>query len=186
MSKRHATSTLWHGVLMEIFELGVLLTGNSGIGKSELALDLISRGHRLIADDTPELSRISPHVIQGCCPINLCDFLEVRGLGILNIRRLFGDQAVKQRKRIHLIIHLLASEEQNLNAEARLQGIHSQCTILGVNLPKISLPIAPGRNLAVLVECAVRNHHLHRKGYHADQDLAQRLQKEISSQAPCG
>jgi HPr kinase/phosphorylase len=177
--------TLVHGELLEIFGLGLLITGASGIGKSELALELISRGHRLVADDTPQLTRVAAHVIMGTCPVSLRDFLEVRGLGILNIRRMFGDSAIKRNKRVRLIIHLERIEEVSLSAETRLQGARHSRRILGVSIPEITLPIAPGRNLAVLVECAVRDHIQRLNGYHAEQDLAERLQKEITVTSPC-
>ncbi len=176
-------SILWHGVLLEVFGMGVLLTGDSGIGKSELALELISHGHRLIADDAPELTQIDPHTLQGCCPEALHGFLEVRGLGLLNIDRLFGAKAIKRCQRVGLLICLRQAHE--LNSQERLQGCRKQCTILGVNIPQINLPILPGRNLAVWVECAVRDQQLRLEGYHADQDLAQRLQQQMLKSTPC-
>jgi HPr kinase/phosphorylase len=174
-----------HGELLEVFGLGLLITGASGIGKSELALELISRGHRLIADDTPELIRIAPNVIEGSCPPSLCGFLEVRGLGVLNIRRMFGDSAIKRNKRIRLIIHLVRLEEAAIPAEARLNGARIKRRILDVHIPTINLPIAPGRNLAVLVECAVRDHIQRLGGYSADEDLIERLQREMVSATVC-
>jgi HPr kinase/phosphorylase len=177
--------TLVHGELLEVFGLGLLITGASGIGKSELALELISRGHRLVADDTPQLTRVAASVIMGTCPVSLRDFLEVRGLGIVNIRRMFGDSAIKRNKRVRLIIHLERIEEVSLPAETRLQGTRHSRQILDVNIPEITLPIAPGRNLAVLVECAVRDHIQRLNGYHAEQDLAERLQKEMMVTLPC-
>jgi HPr kinase/phosphorylase len=178
-------STLIHGEFLEVFGLGVLITGESGTGKSELALELISRGHRLIADDTPELARVAANVIEGTCPASLRDFLEVRGLGILNIRRMFGESAIKRNKRVRLIIHLMRSEEVLLSADMRLQGARANRYLLAVSIPEITLPIAPGRNLAVLVECAVRDHIQRLNGYHAEQDLSARLQKEMVETPPC-
>jgi HPr kinase/phosphorylase len=173
-------STLVHGELLEIFGLGVLITGASGTGKSELALELISRGHRLIADDTPQLVRVAPNVLEGTCPPALRDFLEVRGLGILNIRRMFGDSAIKRNKRIRLIVHLVRAEEMDLPAELRLHGARVSREILAVHVPQLSLPIAAGRNLAVLIECAVRDHIQRLHGYYADQELTDRLQQEMT------
>lgn len=178
-------STVVHGELLEVFGLGVLITGGSGIGKSELALELISRGHRLIADDAPTLTRVASTVLEGTCPPALSDLLEVRGLGILNIRRMFGDSAIKRNKRVRLILHLVKMEEISPPADARLQGMRENRAILGVGVPAITLPIAPGRNLAVLVECAVRDHILRLSGYRAEEDLMTRMQKAMAEAVPC-
>lgn len=178
-------SLLFHGELLEIFGLGVMLMGDSGIGKSELALELVSRGHRLIADDTIRLRRVAVGVLEGTCPLNLRDFLEVRGLGIINIRRTFGDSAIKRNKRVRLIIHLMRQENITLSPQHRLQGAREMRNLLDVQLPSLTLPVASGRNLAVLAECAVHDHIQRLSGYCADQDLAQRLQQEMTSVQPC-
>lgn len=178
-------STVVHGELLEVFGLGVLITGGSGIGKSELALELLSRGHRLIADDTPSLTRVAPNVLEGSCPPTLSDLLEVRGLGILNIRRMFGDSAIKRNKRVRLIVELVKLEEIQSSAESRLHGLRDSRIILGVSVPMITLPIAPGRNLAVLVECAVRDHILRLGGYRAEEDMMARMTHAMARTAPC-
>lgn len=174
-----AGSITLHGVYMEVMGSGVLLQGESGIGKSELALELISRGHRLVADDAPEFNRIAPDTINGICPPVLCDFLEVRGLGVLNIRSLFGDSAIKTNKYLRLIISLQKMSEAELLQMDRLRGSSRTRTILEVEIPEITLPVAPGRNLAVAVETAVRNHILKHKGYDAAEDFIQRQQRML-------
>ncbi len=178
-------ATVVHGELLEVFGLGMLITGASGIGKSELALELVSRGHRLIADDTPELIRVAPNVLEGSCPPALWGFLEVRGLGILNVRRMFGDSAIKRNKRVRLIINLVRLEEAMIPAELRLNGSRIKRRILDVDIPALNLPIAPGRNLAVLVECAVRDYIQRLGGYYADQDLTELLQDEMADEGVC-
>lgn len=163
-----------HGVLMEVLGVGVLIMGDASVGKSELALELVARGHRLVADDAPEFARIAPDMLRGRCPRMLQDFLEVRGLGILNIRAMFGDSAIKQTRNLRLIIRLQDMDEQLMAQMDRLRGSRATRTILGVELPEVTLPVAPGRNLAVLVETAVRNHILQLKGYDASDVFIQR------------
>lgn len=162
-----------HGVFMEVISVGVLLKGKSSVGKSELALELISRGHRLIADDAPEFSRLSPEIISGRCPELLKDFLEVRGIGVLNIREMYGDGAIKLSKYLRLIIELVPQEEFNPNID-RLNYSNSYEAVLGVNIPVITLQMAPGRNLAVMVEAAVRTYKLKNQGYDANIDFIER------------
>ena len=175
-----ADKVIMHGVFMEVLGIGVLLTGDSGVGKSELALELVSRGNRLIADDSPEFSRIAPDTLNGTCPALLRDFLEVRGLGVLNVRAMFGDNAIKNNKYLRLIIHLEKMSDEALRNMDRLQGTHSICKILEVEVPKTSLPVALGRNLAVLVEGAVRNHILSFSGYGAANDFAERHRQHMA------
>lgn len=153
-----------HGVFMEIFSIGVLITGESGAGKSELALELISRGHRLVADDAPEFTQIAPDVLDGTCPEILQEMLEVRGLGVMNIRQMFGDTAVKRNKYLRLIVHLVKAGDTDSGSMARITGQSDSRRILGLDVPVFTLPVAAGRNLAVLTEAAVRLHILRIKG----------------------
>ena len=168
-----------HGVFMEVMSMGVLVTGESGIGKSELALELITRGHRLIADDAPVFTRIAPDILSGACPPVLQKFLEVRGLGVLNIRAMFGDSAIKQTKYLRLIVHLEKMDHSHLASMDRLEGSYSSCNLLGVEIPQITVPVAPGRSLAILVEAAVRNHLLRLKGYDASRDFSDLQQRKL-------
>ncbi len=168
-----------HGVFMEVMGTGVLITGVSSIGKSELALELLTRGHRLIADDATEFSRIAPDVLNGTCPEMLRDFLEVRGLGILNVRAMFGASAIKQDRNLRLIIVL--QEMGEAAAMDRLHGSRRMRTIMEVEIPEITLPVGPGRNLAVLVEAAVRNHILNVKGYDASQAFIERQKQRLEN-----
>ncbi|MCW9012641.1 MAG: HPr(Ser) kinase/phosphatase [Gammaproteobacteria bacterium] len=163
-----------HGVFMEVMGTGVLITGESSIGKSELALELITRGHRLIADDAAIFTRVGPGVLIGSCPEVLTDFMEVRGLGVLNIRAMYGENAIKKNKYLRLIIrmeHMSIEDQQQLD---RLYGTRTMHTILDVGVPEIMLPVASGRNLAVMVEAAVRNHILMEHGHNASEEFIQR------------
>jgi HPr kinase/phosphorylase len=169
-----------HGVFLEVMGMGVLLTGDASVGKSELALELITRGHRLIADDAPEFAHIAPDILLGTCPPLLREFLEVRGLGILNIRAMFGDSVIKQKKYLRLIIHLQKMSDTELARMNRLEGSHTQARLLGVSIPKITVPVASGRNLAILVESAVRLHILSLKGYDARQIFVDRQLRMIA------
>jgi HPr kinase/phosphorylase len=174
-----------HGVFLEVFSIGVLITGEPGSGKSELALELISRGHRLVADDATEFTLIAPDVIDGACPELLQDLLEVRGLGVLNIREMFGHTAVKPSKYLRLVIHLkpmLVGEETD--AMTRLTGDVSRRNVLDVEVPKITIPVAPGRNLAVLVEAAVRSHVLKSKGIDPAQTFIDRQAHQMRRLPP--
>ncbi|MCM8855620.1 MAG: HPr(Ser) kinase/phosphatase [Candidatus Thiodiazotropha sp.] len=173
---------LVHGVYMEVLGKGVLLSGDPAIGKSELALALISRGHCLIADDATELYKTGSNTLSGRCPKVLQDFLEVRGLGLINIRAMFGNSAIKPNKQLHLIIDLLHFDDKKLHNMDRLEGCHSTRTLLGVETPQTSLPVAAGRNLAILVETAVRQHMLMLDGYNATQDFTDRQQIYIDQE----
>ena len=154
LSKRLAPKTTIHGVFMDVLGLGVLITGESGLGKSELALELISRGHGLVADDAVELSRTAPSVIDGQCPTLLQNLLEVRGLGLLDIRTIFGETSVRRKMKLKLVVQLMRS---TADAFERLPVQDHTQEILGLPIRRVMLQVAAGRNLAVLVEAAVRN-----------------------------
>ncbi len=168
-----------HGVFMEVLGLGILLTGESGVGKSELALELLSRNHRLISDDAVEFARIAPDVLYGRCPGILCDFFEVRGLGILNARAMFGENAVRREKTLRLIVHLERMKRQRFARIDRLQAEQKTRTILDVAVPEVTLVVAPGRNLAVLVEAAARNHILRMRGIDPLAELTRRQEQAM-------
>lgn len=182
LNERLAESSILHGVFMEVHGMGVLLSGESGIGKSELALDLINRGHRLIADDAPEFSRIGPDTVRGRCPEVLRDFLEVRGLGILNIREMYGDSAIKPSKNLRLIVRLQLMNEKQIHNMDRLTRSYRSNSLLDVVIPEVIIPVAPGRSLAVLVEAATRQHIQLISGYNAAEDFIQKQQQLIQSQ----
>ena len=137
---------------------------------------------RLVADDAPEFTRIAPDIISGTCPPLLREFLEVRGLGILNIRAMFGDSSIKRTKYLRLIVHLKRMSAEQISSMDRLSGAHTNRDVLGVSISQVTVPVAPGRNLAVLVESAVRNHLLRLKGYDATEVLIERQQQAILDQ----
>jgi HPr kinase/phosphorylase len=168
-----------------VFSIGVLITGESGSGKSELALELISRGHRLVADDATEFTLIAPDVIDGTCPELLQDLLEVRGLGVLNVREMFGHTAVKPSKYLRLVVHLKPMREgEDTDGLTRLTGDVGHREIFEVQVPMITIPVAPGRNLAVLVEAAVRNHMLKSKGIDPAQTFIDRQAHQMRRLPP--
>lgn len=176
-----AVSTMKHGVFLDVYEIGVLLTGASGLGKSELALDLISRGHSLVADDAVELLRTGPEVLEGRCPPMLRDFLEVRGLGVLNIRHMFGETAIRPKKQLKLIINLVAADDEYMKRLDRLSIRTETEAILNVNIRSVTLPVAAGRNLAVLVEAAVRNYILYMRGKDSTKEFLERHQSMMKN-----
>ncbi|MBX3696603.1 MAG: HPr(Ser) kinase/phosphatase [Dokdonella sp.] len=174
-----------HGVLMEVNSIGVLITGESGTGKSELALELITRGHRLVADDAPEFTLIAPDVIDGTCPEMLRDLLEVRGLGVLNVREMFGHTAVKPSKYLRLIVHLQPMAQSGADDEMkRLYGDVGYREVLDVPIPQIVIPVASGRNIAVLAEAAVRSHMLKSKGLDPAQTFVDRQAHQLRRLPP--
>lgn len=161
-------------MFLDVLGVGVLLTGDSGVGKSELALELISRGSGLIADDVVELYRLGPESIEGRCPSMLRDFLEVRGLGVLNIRTIFGESALRPRKNVKLIVHLerpTGSDPSHLERLPLKPGTES---LMGVDIHKVTVPVAAGRNLAVLTEAAVRSHVLQMRGIDSTREFIER------------
>ncbi|MEK7876582.1 MAG: HPr(Ser) kinase/phosphatase, partial [Pseudomonadota bacterium] len=180
LARALAESTTMHGVLLDVLGMGVMITGDSAVGKSELALELISRGSGLIADDVIELYRIAPETLEGRCPSLLRDFLEVRGLGVLNIRTIFGEAALRPRKNLKLIVHLekpAGAEPQYVERLPLKPGVEE---IMGVKLRKVTIPVAAGRNLAVLVEAAVRNYVLQLRGIDSTQDFIARQSQQIA------
>jgi len=183
LTRALAARIMLHGVFMEVLGLGILLTGESGVGKSELALELLSRNHRLISDDAVEFARIAPDVLYGRCPGILCDFFEVRGLGILNARAMFGENAVRREKTLRLIVHLERMKRQRFARIDRLQAEQKTRTILDVAVPEVALVVAPGRNLAVLVEAAARNHILRMRGIDPLAELTERQERAMRTNA---
>jgi HPr kinase/phosphorylase len=179
LAQAMAESASFHGVFLEVQGFGVLIKGDSGVGKSELALELVTRGHRLVADDIVDFFRVAPDRLEGRCPKLLEDFLEVRGLGILNIRELFGDNAVKPTKPLDLIVQLEIADAKTQPQLDRLKIKSRSETILGVKIPIVTIPVAVGRNLAVLVEVAVRNHVLLMRGVNSSRQFMQRQNREI-------
>jgi HPr kinase/phosphorylase len=177
LARRFADTVSVHGVFMDVFGMGVLITGDSGVGKSELALELVSRGHGLVADDVVELARIAPTTIEGRCPGMLRDYLEVRGLGLLNIRTIFGETAARRKMKLKLIVHLErhtgSDEAPRLPLDSRAQEL------LGIPVRKVVFHVAPGRNLAVLLEAAVRNCILQLRGIDSMNEFINRQQQAV-------
>ncbi|MDY0013368.1 MAG: HPr(Ser) kinase/phosphatase [Rhodocyclaceae bacterium] len=183
LSRQLADKISLHGVFMDVLGIGVFITGDSGAGKSELALELISRGHGLVADDIVEFSRIAPTVLEGRCPEMLKDFMEVRGLGILNIRTIFGETACRRKMRLKLLAHL---ERRNPGAgdPDRLPTQVLTQEILGVPVERVVLPVAAGRNIAVLLEAAVRATILRLRGIDSTQEFIDRQQAAMNAEPP--
>lgn len=175
-----AESTTIHGVFLDVLGVGVLITGQSGVGKSELALELISRGSGLIADDVVELYRLGPESIEGRCPGLLRDFLEVRGLGVLNIRTIFGEAALRPRKNVSLIVHLERPSGTDITHLERLPLKPGTESLMDVDIHKVTIPVAAGRNLAVLTEAAVRSHVLQMRGIDSTREFIDRQTRSIA------
>ena len=178
LSQHFAERTTRHGVFMDILGLGVLLTGESGLGKSELGLELISRGHGLVADDAVDLFRVSQTALEGRCPELLLNLLEVRGIGLLDIKAIFGETAVRRKMRLKLIVHLVRKETMDREFE-RLPYEPLYEDILGVQVRKAVIAVDAGRNLAVLVEAAVRNTILQLRGIDTYQEFIERHQRAM-------
>ncbi len=177
MSEELAPITSVHGVLIEVFGVGILLTGNSGIGKSETALELVERGHRLIADDMVTVKCIGDTDLYGLAGEIIEHHMELRGLGIINVKDLFGVGAIRRRKRVELVVHL---EEWNPSKEYERLGLDDdQVSILDVSLPRLLIPVKPGRNVPILIETAAMNQRSKGMGYHAARELSRRINDEI-------
>jgi len=172
-----AERTMIHAVLLDVLGLGILITGESGIGKSECALDLIVRGHRLVADDTVEVRRRAETILIGTCPELTRHHMELRGLGVINVKELFGIASTRSSKRVELVVQL---ERWNPAREYERLGLDDEFhEILGLRVPLIRMPVAPGRNIAILVEVAARNQLLRSRGHHAARILATRLEHSL-------
>jgi HPr kinase/phosphorylase len=179
-----AERTILHAVLVDVLGLGVLIAGESGIGKSECALDLIVRGHRLVADDTVEVRRRQETILIGTCPELTRYHMELRGLGVINIMELFGVASTRSSKRVELVVQL---ERWDPSREYERLGLDDDLyEILGLRVPLIRMPVAPGRNIAILVEVAARNQLLKARGHHAARALAERLEQTLRPSARPG
>ena len=181
LSKKLATRITMHGVFMDVLGVGVLITGESGLGKSELGLELISRNHGLVADDAVEFARIAPNMIEGRCPPLLQNLLEVRGLGLLDIRAIFGETAVRRKMRLKLIVHLVRRKTLEENYE-RLPLDQQNDEVLGLPIRKVVIPVEAGRNIAVLLEAAVRNTILQLRGIDTLANFMERQQRAMGEE----
>ncbi|HEU4964494.1 MAG TPA: HPr(Ser) kinase/phosphatase [Bacilli bacterium] len=173
LDRKLAKETQMHGVLVDVYGIGMLITGSSGIGKSETALELVKRGHRLVADDAVEIRRIADTQLEGTSPELLRHLIEIRGLGVLNVMTLFGAGAIRTHKDIDLVVHLEMWQDQV--AYDRL-GLDEELTeILEVEVPQLKIPVRPGRNLAVIIEVAAMNYRLKGMGYNAAKELSDKM-----------
>ena len=181
-SKIMAPQVQMHGVFMDVLGMGILIAGESGLGKSELALELITRGHGLIADDVVEFIRVAPDAIEGRCPPLLQNLLEVRGLGLLDIRTIFGETSVRRKMRLKLIVQLIRRSVMDEFERLPLEAMSQE--VMGLPIRKVVIPVAAGRNLAVLVEAAVRNTVLSLRGIDTMQEFLERQQAAMREQNP--
>jgi HPr kinase/phosphorylase len=173
-----AAQTSMHGVLLDVFGVGILLLGKSGIGKSEIALDLIMRGHRLVADDIVDVKRVAPETVYGTGSEIIKHHMEIRGLGIINIKDLFGVAAIRERKKIEIVLELV---EWDPNVEYDRLGVEERkFRILDVEIPMLIVPVRPGRNMTTIVEVAARNHLLKLQGHHSAREFQERLNRAIA------
>ena len=177
ISKTLAPKETRHGVFMDVLGLGVLISGESGLGKSELGLELLTRGHGLVADDAVELTRVTNDVIEGRSPELLRDVIEVRGLGLLNIRTIFGESSVRRKLRLRLIVQLIRRSLINDYDRLPLEALYEE--ILGLKIKKVIIPVSAGRNIAVLVEAAVRNTVLQLRGIDTMKEFMEKQRKAI-------
>ncbi len=167
-----------HGVLVEIYGQGVLILGESGVGKSETAVELIKRGHRLVADDAVEIKKVSSKTLIGVSPDIIRHFIEIRGIGIVDVKNIFGMGAVKDSENIDMIIHL---ETWDRNKQYDRLGLVDEYTnILGLDIPSLTIPVRPGRNLAVIFEVAAMNNRQKRMGYNAAEELNRRITEQMN------
>ena len=167
-----------HGVLVEVYGEGCLLIGNSGVGKSETAIELIKRGHRLIADDAVEIKRVSKKSLVGSSPENIRHFIEVRGIGIINARRIFGMGAVKMSEKIDMVINMELWDSTKVYDRMGMDNEYME--ILGIEVPVVTIPVKPGRNLAIIIEVAAMNQRQKKMGYNGARELLQNLGMDIS------
>ncbi|WP_132945115.1 HPr(Ser) kinase/phosphatase [Tumebacillus sp. BK434] len=181
LDKKLAKETLLHGVLVDVYGIGILITGASGIGKSETALELVKRGHRLVADDAVEIRNIADTQLEGTSPEMLRHLIEIRGLGVLNVMTLFGAGAIRTHKDLELVIKLTMWEDNV--AYDRLGLDEETIKILDVDVPLLTLPVRPGRNLAVILEVAAMNQRLKRMGYNAARDLSEKMLKTMNPES---
>ena len=177
-----APHTMQHGVLVDVYGVGVLITGESGVGKSETALELVKRGHQLVADDVVDICRITENRLTGECPDMVRHLMEIRGIGIIDVRAMFGIGAVATSKSIDLVIHL---EHWVQGKQYDRLGLQEEyVTILGVKVPRLLTPVRPGRNLAIVIEVSARNFSLRRLGYSAAHELDRRLNEMMANSRP--
>ena len=167
-----------HGVLVEVYGEGVLLIGDSGVGKSEIAIELIKRGHRLIADDAVEIRRVSNRTLVGSSPENIRHFIELRGIGIINARRIFGMGAVKLTEKIDMVINMEQWDSEKVYDRIGMDNTYTE--IMGIQVPIMTIPVKPGRNLAIIIEVAAMNNRQKKMGYNAAQELLQGLGMDVS------
>lgn len=169
-----------HGVLVEVYGEGVLLLGDSGVGKSETAIDLVKRGHRLIADDAVEIKKVSDITLVGSAPETIRHYVELRGIGVVDVRRLFGMGAVKDTEKIELIIHLEQWEQGKFYERLGMEMEYTE--LMGIKIPSVTIPVRPGRNLALIIEIATMNTRQRLMGFNTAQELEERLMKQFGGE----